>query len=126
MSEQKTNDIKKIIDAKHFTVKNGINFVRKPKESYVINYITEYFPQYKWIINKKINLDEHIQGEYKPEPDILLELDDIVIIIEIDENQHKYYNGSKENERTKQLVRRAHNKKIYIIRFNPDKYISNN
>ena len=55
---------------------------------------------------------------------MLSDLDDRVIIIEIDENQHKGYN-------TDELLRldtiqKAINKKVICIRFNPDSFIKDN
>ena len=55
---------------------------------------------------------------------MLLDLDDRVIIIEIDEYQHKGYN-------TDELLRldtiqKAINKKIICLRFNPDSFIKDN
>ena len=87
------------------------------KERLIVNHIIKKFPDYKFILNKAIGPKNH-------RPDMLLELDDRVIIIEIDEDQHKKYN-------TDELLRldtmqKAINKKVICIRFNPDSFIRDN
>ena len=57
----------------------------KTKEKIIVNYIIKQFPEYKFILDKAIGPKNH-------RPDMLLDLDDRVIIIEIDEYQHKKYN----------------------------------
>ena len=50
----------------------------KTKERIIVNHIIKQFPEYKFILDKAIGPKNH-------RPDLLLELDDKVIIIEIDE-----------------------------------------
>ena len=47
---------------------------------------------------------------------------DYVIIVEIDENQHKGYDFSCENKRLMILSQDVGHRNIVFIRFNPDKY----
>ena len=55
---------------------------------------------------------------------MLLELYDRVIIVEIDENQHK---GYKQNELLRlDIIQKAINKKVICVRFNPDSFIRDN
>nr|QBK93532.1 MAG: endonuclease [Pithovirus LCPAC404] len=56
--------------------------------------------------------------------DAQTEFDNCVLIIEIDENQHKYYNLKDEELRIAQIYQDT-GKNLIIIRFNPDKYIEN-
>jgi hypothetical protein len=56
----------------------------------------------------------------------LLDLGYQVIIIEIDENQHRYYDITCENKRMMQLSFDVHHRPIILIRFNPDQYTKNN
>ena len=89
----------------------------KTKERLIVNHIIKQFPDYKFILDIAIGPKNH-------RPDMLLNLNDRVIIIEIDEYQHKKYN-------TDELLRldtiqKAINKKVICIRFNPDSFIKDN
>jgi len=89
----------------------------KTKERIIVNHIVKRFPEYKFILDKAIGPKNH-------RPDMLLELDDRVLIIEIDENQHK---GYKQNELLRlDTIQKAINKKIICIRFNPDSFTKDN
>jgi len=88
----------------------------KTKERITVNHIVKQFPDFKFILDKAI-------GPNSYRPDMLLELDDRVIIIEIDEYQHKGYN----NELLRlDIIQKAINKKLICIRFNPDSFIKDN
>ena len=89
----------------------------KTKERLIVNYIIKQFPEYKFILDKAIGPKHH-------RPDMLLELDDKVIIIEIDEYQHKGYNTDELLRLD--IIQKAINKKIICIRFNPDNFIKDN
>jgi len=89
----------------------------KTKERLIVNHIVKRFPDFKFILDKAIGPKNH-------RPDILLELDDRVIIIEIDENQHKGYN--KDELLRLDTIQKAINKKVICIRFNPDSFIKDN
>jgi hypothetical protein len=47
-----------------------------------------------------------------------------VIIVEIDENQHKGYDITCDNRRTMELSQDLNHRPIVFIRVNPDKYVS--
>ena len=73
------------------------------------------------------HIEEHkkIQnGTSNRRPDLLLELDHQILIIEIDENQHKDYDCSCENKRLMQISQDLDHRSIVFIRFNPDDYIN--
>jgi hypothetical protein len=62
----------------------------------------------------------------KKRPDLRILLDDRIIIIEIDEDQHKRYSDSCECARLNEIINSIDLKATtYIIRFNPDSYILN-
>ena len=89
----------------------------KTKERLVVNHIIKQFPEYKFILDKAIGIKNH-------RPDMLLELDDRILLIEIDENQHKRY---KTDELLRlDTIQKAINKKVICIRFNPDSFIKDN
>ena len=93
----------------------------KIKERHVVDYILSSFPQYTFVIDKKV-----YDGCSKRRPDILLDLGEYVIIIEIDENQHKL-NGysSCDNKRIMEISQDLNHRPLVIIRFNPDAYYNN-
>jgi len=53
-------------------------------------------------------------------------LGDQIIIVEIDENQHKEYDCSCENKRLMEISKDVGHRSIIFIRFNPDVYYLNN
>ena len=93
----------------------------KTKESATAQFITNHFPNFTWILDKKIE-----DGCSKRRPDLMCDLEYQVIIVEIDENQHTDYDCSCENKRIMQLSQDINHRPIIFIRFNPDEYISSN
>jgi hypothetical protein len=89
----------------------------KTKEYSVVDFVKKKFPDLSWITDKIIN-----DGCSKRRPDLLLDLGYQVIIIEVDENQHIYYDCSCENKRLMQLSQDVNHRPIIFIRFNPDNY----
>jgi len=89
----------------------------KTKERHVVTYIQQNFPEYDWIHDKKIN-----GGCSKRRPDLMLDLLTHVIVVEVDENQHKYYDSICNNMRTMQLSQDNAHRPSVFIRFNPDGY----
>jgi hypothetical protein len=93
----------------------------KTKEYNVIEFIKKTYSGLSWTTDKKI-----IDGCSQKRPDLLLDLGYQVIIIEIDEHQHKDYDNSCENKRIMELSQDLGHRPVIFIRFNPDKYINNN
>ena len=87
------------------------------KEINVSNFILTNFNQYKWSLNLRIK-------SIKRRPDLLLELDDRILIIEIDENQHQWYDKDYEKNRISDFLNYFSTKPIIFIYFNPDEYIN--
>lgn len=87
------------------------------KEKAVGTYVKNNFSQLKWIFNKPI---KNIQYNYRP--DILLNLETHIIIIEVDEHQHSLYDEDQEDKRVFDIHDALNNKKMVFIRFNPDSY----
>jgi hypothetical protein len=92
----------------------------KTKEQTVCDYIKINFKELT-IVTDKVNPD----GCSKKRPDILIDLGYQIVIIEIDENQHKNYDSSCENKRIMEISQDNGHRPIIFIRFNPDKYIFN-
>ena len=88
----------------------------KMKERAVEDYIKEQYPELSLKFDKTIK-----GGQSLKRPDIMLDLDYQVIIIEIDEEQHKYYKCK--NKRTMQLSQDINHRPMILIRFNPDDYV---
>jgi hypothetical protein len=91
----------------------------KTKEQSTTDYIKIKYPNYTWIIDKKIR-----DGCSLRRPDLLLDLGYQVIIIEVDENQHNNY--SCENKRLMEISQDINHRSLIFIRFNPDAYTQNN
>ena len=87
------------------------------KENLVIQFIKNNFIE-NFVFNKQIQ-----KCNLKYRPDCFLKLNNYIIIIEIDENQHKHNNYNdiyRNNNIYNQL-----NIPLIVIRFNPDSYINN-
>jgi hypothetical protein len=91
----------------------------KTKERLVVDYIREEYPDYDWIFDKIVD-----NGCSNRRPDIFLDLGYQILIIEVDENQHRQYEDICENKRMMILSQDVNHRPIVFIRFNPDKYIN--
>jgi hypothetical protein len=92
----------------------------KTKEYAVVDFVKTRFSGLDWIADKII-----FGGCSKKRPDLLLDLGYQIIIIEVDENQHIYYDCSCENKRIMELSQDLGHRPIIFIRFNPDDYVKN-
>jgi len=89
------------------------NFLYKQKE--IIKELEEEF--------KIDQTDRRIQGGCsKRRPDVVIDRFSHVVIVEIDEDQHKYYNKECEQQRINDLYQDFGYRPIVMIRFNPDSY----
>jgi hypothetical protein len=95
-----------------------ITYNYKTKEKAVTDYICDNFKDKTIITDKKI-----YDGCSRKRPDIFIDLGYQVIIVEIDEEQHKNY--SCENKRIMELSQDLNHRPLIMIRFNPDEYIDN-
>jgi len=92
----------------------------KTKEYSVVEFIKNNFTDIDIIYNKQIS-----DGCSGKQPDILIDLGEQIIIVEIDEDQHRYYGSTCENKRIMELSQDVNHRPIIFIRFNPDKYKTN-
>ena len=90
----------------------------KVKEDEVVNYLKQEFKDIEMITDKALIGDGIC---LKNRPDVLIHLNKHSIIIEIDEEQHKWYNPICEEARVHN-IQEALDRPIIIIRFNPDGY----
>jgi hypothetical protein len=91
----------------------------KTKEKYVVDHISQSFPDFTWVHDKKVQ-----DGCSRRRPDLLLDMGSHIIIVEIDENKHSDYDCSCENKRLMELSQDLQHRPIVFIRFNPDEYIN--
>jgi EsV-1-7 cysteine-rich motif len=97
---------------------NEISRNYKVKEKHVQDFIEEKFP-------KIFRFDKQIDGGCsKRRPDAFKDCLTHVLIIEIDEYQHKNYEEICENRRMMEIFKDTNNRPVVFIRFNPDKYIN--
>ena len=89
----------------------------KTKEKAVVDRITEAYPTFTWIHDKKV-----ADGCSLRRPDLLLDLTTHVLIVEIDENKHTDYECSCENKRLMEISKDLGHRPTIFIRFNPDSY----
>jgi hypothetical protein len=90
----------------------------KTKEKYITDKIIEYFPDFTWIADKKVE-----EGCSKRRPDLLVDLGSHIIIVEIDENKHTNYDCICENKRVMEISQDLGHRPLVFIRFNPDDYV---
>ena len=92
----------------------------KVKEEEVVNYLKQEFKDIEMITDKALIGDGLC---LRSKPDVLIHLNKHSIIVEIDEDQHKYsnYNPYCDEARINN-IQEALNRPIIIIRFNPDDY----
>jgi hypothetical protein len=90
----------------------------KTKENAVAEYIQKSFPNFAFIHDKRV-----VNGVSKRRPDLLLNLENQVIIVEVDENKHCSYDCICENKRLMEISQDLQHKPIVFLRFNPDSYI---
>ena len=93
----------------------------KTKEKDVVDRIKQFFPNFTWIADKRIQ-----DGCSKRRPDLLLDMGSHIIIVEIDENRHTDYDCSCQNKRLMELSLDVGHRPIVFIRFNPDDYKDTN
>ena len=103
----------------HPEIKISRNY--KTKETDVVSRITESFPNFTWVADKKV-----LDGCSQRRPDLLLDLGSHIVIVEVDENRHTDYDCSCEHKRLMQLSQDVGHRPIVFIRFNPDDYIDTN
>lgn len=89
----------------------------KLKEREVVQFVMQTFPNLSWRYNKRC-----IDACSQRTPDLLLDLGYMVLIIEIDEYQHRSY--ADEEERQLELSKDLGFRPIVFLRFNPDSYIN--
>jgi len=91
----------------------------KTKENDVVQRVLEKYPDFNWIVDKKIQ-----DGCSKRRPDLLLDFGSHVIIVEVDENKHTTYDCSCQNKRLMEISQDIGHKPVVFIRFNPDAYVN--
>jgi len=91
----------------------------KTKENSVVDFIKPLFNQYDIVYDKQIQ-----DGCTRRRPDILFDFGEKVIIIEVDENQHRDYDTTCEQERLNNLMEDINYRNLILIKFNPDYYKS--
>jgi len=82
-----------------------------------VKFVRECYPDKSWVFDKIIE-----GGCSKRRPYIVLDMGSEVLIIEVDEFQHRSYDCICENKRVMQLFDDTGSRPIVLIRFNPDKY----
>ena len=90
----------------------------KTKERATVEHVFNTHPDYDWIPDRQVQ-----DGCSKKRPDLRLDLGSHVLMVEVDEKQHKPYGCSCDNKRTMLLSQDVGHRPLIFIRFNPDQYI---
>ena len=72
--------------------------------------------------NRRVSADLNIDVYGMARPDFLWQMPSFVILLEIDEMQHKTYDITCEKKRELDLLNSAKGKPVYLIRYNPDSF----
>ena len=88
---------------------------KKTKETIIASEIVKKFKSENWVMNKTIDSSLSLRR-----PDMFLEMDDKILIIEIDEHGHRWY--TDEDKRLEEITEDINGKPMIVIRFNPDAY----
>jgi hypothetical protein len=93
----------------------------KIKEMHVVTRVKERFPAVTWICDKRYDFAPMDCASLR-RPDMYCHLGSHVLIVEIDENQHKEYDTTCDNKRLCDLYQDFGHTPIVFVRFNPDDY----
>lgn len=99
--------------------KPAFNF--KTKERAVSIFLKETFPDLSWVLDSRVT-----DGCSRRRPDVLLDMGTHVLVVEVDENQHRDYDCSCENKRLMEISQDIGHRPLVFIRFNPDSYVAQN
>jgi hypothetical protein len=89
----------------------------KTKERSVYEFLCEQFPEITFRYDKIVP-----DGCTNKRPDIFVDFGTHIVIVEIDEDQHRNYDTSCENKRMMEISVSVGHRPIVFIRFNPDSY----
>ena len=92
----------------------------KTKEAAVAKFIMETFPEMSWVWDVRV-----MDGCSGRRPDLVCDMGPYVMIVEVDERQHRDYVCACENKRLMLISQDVGHKPIVFIRFNPDTYLTN-
>ena len=87
----------------------------KTREMKLKEYLTAQYPDKTIVHDKRVEC--HL---YRP--DFVFDMGSHVIVIELDENQHRSYDTSCDNKRLMSIFHGLGSRPMVMIRFNPDKY----
>jgi hypothetical protein len=89
----------------------------KTKERNVADRVQSLFPNINWKMDKRI-----IGGSSNRRPDMFVDMNTYVIVVEIDEYRHSRYDPICEEKRLMEIWADIGCRSIVLIRFNPDAY----
>lgn len=88
---------------------------QRTNENNIVTYITKEFNKYNWLCNKVLNC------LYRPDMYTIIN-EKLILLIEIDEQQHKAYKKIKEDARIRKIYDELNIKNMLVIRINPDSF----
>jgi hypothetical protein len=93
----------------------------KTKEKHVQAFLASHFQHVTMWFDQRID-----GGCSRRRPDVRIDLGYRVVIVEIDENEHAFYNEECERVREQDLALDLSLRPYVLIRFNPDSYVQDN
>lgn len=93
----------------------------KVKEQHIVQYVKTTLPDVTWVCDKRYDFAPSDCASSR-RPDMFCDFGTHIVIVEIDENQHKQYDTTCDNKRLCELYRDFQHRPIVFVRFNPDDY----
>ena len=93
----------------------------KIKEKHIVDYVKTELPDVTWVCDRRYDFAPSDCASLR-RPDMYCDFGTHVVIVEIDENQHKLYDTTCDNKRLCELYQDFQHRPIVFVRFNPDDY----
>jgi hypothetical protein len=93
----------------------------KIKEKHIVDHVKTELPDVTWVCDKRYDFAPSDCASLR-RPDMYCDFGTHVVIVEIDENQHKLYDTTCDNKRLCELYQDFQHRPIVFVRFNPDDY----
>jgi hypothetical protein len=95
----------------------------KIKEQHIVDRVKERFPEFTWVCDKRYDFAP-TDCASRRRPDMYCNFGTHILIVEIDENQHRAYDTTCDNKRLCELYQDFGHIPVVFVRFNPDDYIN--
>jgi hypothetical protein len=94
----------------------------KIKEQHIVDRVKERFPEFTWVCDKRYDFAP-TDCASRRRPDMYCNFGTHILIVEIDENQHREYDTTCDNKRLCELYQDFGHTPVVFVRFNPDDFM---